>query len=856
MIQLPIVEGDRLGGCEVFDDADLDAAIARFEELHRPAPRLENGASRVHDRLAAYYAARDWDAATKTLADDFCSDDRRHVVNVGLRHGRDVAIANMQKSADLAITFGKSDVIATRGDRLALSRTRWSGPDQRPEAFHTEVLHVAEINADERVAARVMFDANDIDAAFAELDARYLAGEAADHAHTWSVITQSCAAFNRHELPATTRDSIYIDHRPGVTVEAVDLDDLTRATWDVTPNASIYIEAVHRLSDLGAVVTYTAHGSSRDGFAAEWRMVDMFMVDGDLISRNELFDEADLDAALARFEELQSQAPRLENAASQVIERFGAYFAARNWAAIAEISADEIITDDRRSVVSSGILRGRDLDIANIRATADLGAAHLTTKVIATRGERLALVRAHVSGRDQRPEAFHSELLNIVQIDAANRVTARILFDLNDIDAAFEELDRRYLADEAAAHAHTWSVISQLYAGFNRHELPATTPEFAYVDHRPVITIDANDLPASIRAVWDLTPDISIYMEAVHRLNDLGAVVTHTARGVSHEDFDAEWRMIDIFTVDGDLISRCEMFDEPDLDAALARFEELQPQAQRLENAASHLTERFLTHFAAHEWNAMAEILADDVAADDRRRVVGAGPQHGRDAAIADMRAIGDLGRTNVSMTVIATRGERLALSRMRFSFPDQGPDAFLTDTLSIAEANSDHRVSAQISFEVDEIDAAFAELDARYFAGEAAAHAHTWSVIARTCAAFNRHELPAADWVIIDHRRLAPIGTSDLQAAIHAIWDLTPDLSTRIEAVHRLSSFGAVVTQTARGISREGFDAEWRMIDVYTVEGDLISRLEMFDETDLDAALARFDQLSLNAGPAPSGDS
>ncbi len=28
-------------------------------------------------------------------------------------------------------------------------------------------------------------------------------------------------------------------------------------------------------------------------------------------------------------------------------------------------------------------------------------------------------------------------------------------------------------------------------------------------------------------------------------------------------------------TIEGDLISRCEMFDEADLDAALARFDEL-----------------------------------------------------------------------------------------------------------------------------------------------------------------------------------------------------------------------------------------------------------------------------------------
>ncbi len=73
----------------------------------------------------------------------------------------------------------------------------------------------------------------------------------------------------------------------------------------------------------------------------------------------------------------------------------------------------------------------------------------------------------------------------------------------------------------------------------------------------------------------DQVPDISIYMEVVHRVSDLGAVVTHTARGISDEDFGAEWRMIVLYTVDGELISRCEMFDEADLDAALARFGEL-----------------------------------------------------------------------------------------------------------------------------------------------------------------------------------------------------------------------------------------------------------------------------------------
>ena len=72
------------------------------------------------------------------------------------------------------------------------------------------------------------------------------------------------------------------------------------------------MEAVHRLSDLGAVLADTAYGTSPEGFDAEWRMILLYTLEGDRISRNEIFDEADLDAALARFDELDRQAPLLE----------------------------------------------------------------------------------------------------------------------------------------------------------------------------------------------------------------------------------------------------------------------------------------------------------------------------------------------------------------------------------------------------------------------------------------------------------------------------------------------------------------------------------------------------------------
>ena len=199
------------------------------------------------------------------------------------------------------------------------------------------------------------------------------------------------------------------------------------------------------------------------------------------------------------------------------------------------------------------------------------------------------------------------------------------MFDLDDIDAAFEELDARYLAGEAAAHAR--HMVG--HRGGLRRIQPARTSrdDAGLGEHRPSarIAIRARRHDAYIRASWDLTPDLSIYIEAVHRLSDLGAVVTHAAHGTSQEGFDAEWRVINFLTVEGDLISRCELFDEADLDAALARFDELSRPAPRLENAASRVYERFWTSFAARDWDAMAEILAEDISIDDRRRVVNAG---------------------------------------------------------------------------------------------------------------------------------------------------------------------------------------------------------------------------------------
>ncbi len=839
------VQGDRINRCELFDESDLDAALARLEELQPQAPRLENAASQVTERFVAHYLVREWAAMAEILANDFSSDDRRRMVGAGVRHGRDAQIADMRAIADLSLRNMTSINIATRGERLVLVRSGMSFGDQLSEGFRTEVLGLVELDTAGRMVALVSFDLDDIDAAFEELDARYLAGEAATHASTWSVVAGIHAAFNRGELP--TADWLMIDHRRGTPFTFNDPIPSIRAKWDITPGLRIHAESVHRLSDVGAVVTHTQSGTSREGFDAEWRMIQLLTVEGGRINRCELFDEADLDVALARYDELSREARLVGSTASRVCERFSAHLAAGDWGAIAASFADNFSLDDRRRVVGAGVRHGRDEEMTDLRALADLGWMGMTSTVLATRGERVFLVRARMSfsDREQGSEAYLTELFGLVEIAADERIVGLVGFDLDDIDAAFEELDTRYLAGEAAAHAHTWSVITNAYAAVNRRESPPTTPDWVSVDHRRGIAFPPGGLGAYLNATWDLfTP--GAYIETVHLLSRLGAVVTRVVKGRSPGGFDAEWREIGLSTVEGGLINRSEIFDETDLDAALARFDELHPRAQRLENAASHAVERYFAHFAARDWNAMAEMVADNFANDDRRRVVGAGIYYGADTQMADMRAIAELWSSNVPPTMVATRGDRLVLTRLRFEHRDQGCEAFATESLSILETNADEQGVAFISFDVDDVDAAFEELDARYLAGEAAAHGHAWTVITQAFAVLNQGEIPTTTpaLVDIDHRPLAPLGPGDLKAYLRTALDDSVDTTLHIEAVHRLTDLGAVVTHAAKATSREGFDAEWRLVDVFTVEGDLISRCEIFDEADLDAALAKFDEL------------
>ncbi|WP_235632340.1 BTAD domain-containing putative transcriptional regulator [Mycolicibacterium rutilum] len=823
LIEILAVDSDTGMRCEIFGEADLEAALGRFDEIATPSVSLENTASRADAQFNMLFAARRWDDIAAMLHDELRVEDRRR----GLRRegGGDTELAEVRALAELGTARMSSEVLATRGERLALVHTRAVGRDPRPDAFRTDFLRITAVDADDRVTACISFDTDDLASAIDELDTRYLAGEAAAFATTWACVTEAYHTLNRHELPPTTPDWTIADRRKIAGALDGDMATYLRATWANTSDARIVVQTVHRLDDGFVVLSHCAYGTSDDGFDAEWRHVVVLGVDEGKLSHCELFADNDLDAAISRFEELIRPHQGTHNAASRMYERLQNCFSQRDWAGMAELMTPDVI-----------------------QAVAAMGARNTGVTVVATRGERVALVRSRYSGAPG-PQAFHVEPLCVVEIDGDGRLARHTQFDPEDLDAAFEELESRYIGGDAAEFADTWSFLVSAFSGFNRHELPPTTPDWTSVDHRRTATFATGELYPFVRASFELVPDIRNYVETVHRLNATGAVVTRVATGASREGSVGEWRCVTLVAVDGTRISRVEIFEETDLQPALARFEELSRPARQPDNAAMGTYRRLQDGYARRDLRTMSEVVADDILIDDRRSVVGAGVRRGKGAAIDEMQATAALGVMSLEPTILATRGDRLLLIRVQAG-ADQSPEAFHTHVINLLEVDDSGRFCVAMVFDPDDLDAAFAELDSRFLAAEAATHADTWCVIAGLYAAFNRHEPTPTNWVGVDHRRVASFPATDMTEIVATARGFIPNLRTDIASVHRLSRLGAVITAVARGTSPEGFDAEWPILQVLTVDAGRATRCEFFDEAALDAALARLQELEAAARP------
>ena len=267
--------------------------------------------------------------------------------------------------------------------------------------------------------------------------------------------------------------------------------------------------------------------------------------------------------------------------------------------------ADDLMADDRRRVVNAGKRGGRDAEIANVQFVAELGARnhHLDRRLrpAGSASSLLDTVCPRATGLSRL-----GEMIDVVEINADHQISTQVIFDPDDVDAAFDELDARYLIGEAAPYAHTWQLIMEPFSAINRREPGPAAWNVEVTDHRRV-PFAPGDLEPAIKAILKLVPDVRYRVKAVHALDADGAVINLLVEGA-----DTAWKS----NCSGPPSCHFVRFRQA-ADGGLRRGMTSTPRSpgsrsytrrgDALENAASRVFERFQAHFAARDWDAMAE---------------------------------------------------------------------------------------------------------------------------------------------------------------------------------------------------------------------------------------------------------
>jgi hypothetical protein len=165
---------------ELFELHDLARAKELFAELGREHSSLEaesepprNMATRTLKRWLACIATKDFRALGELFAPGLTWEDRRPMFRT--TGDRDDLIKNVRLITHSGFEVADESLLATAGDRIALTRTLFRGPD-REAPVEIEVLQLIEVDDRGRVVAIVAFEPSDQEAAEREVRARFARG--------------------------------------------------------------------------------------------------------------------------------------------------------------------------------------------------------------------------------------------------------------------------------------------------------------------------------------------------------------------------------------------------------------------------------------------------------------------------------------------------------------------------------------------------------------------------------------------------------------------------------------------------------------------------------------------------------
>jgi ketosteroid isomerase-like protein len=483
-------------------------------------------------------------------------------------------------------TYTLHDVpIALRGDRLALThRTARVAPGENV----VEMLAVNEIDAEGRITRWATFDGDDLVAAYAQLDDWYIDGEGAEHADIWRLVCAWRDAFNARDWEALSRllhpETVVIDHNlhgyeargPG------EVRALSEAIAAAEPAHVLRFQRIDGVGRAGVVFTVSTEPTSAGGDEFATHFLNVLGIHQGMVRSCDIYPPERLTEARARLTELEAaddarSVPR--NRASEVFRRAVEALAKNDQATFDAVHVPGFVNDDRRyrRAGMEFVIEGAEPIFGDPIGTA----TGMDNLVLATRGEDLALHRNVYRGRRRDGFEWEVETLAVAELADDGRIAATVAFDGTDVDAAYTELDRRYLARiqrDSPGLERVWSTVCRFAEAFNRRDWAAynatLAADYTMADHRMASfgTMDVATAQRLAIEVVGLSPSLRFRFMSVTDVSATAVIM----RANGDVDFDYDKPTWMVVNVKEDVVARLDLFAADDEVGAWACFARLQ----------------------------------------------------------------------------------------------------------------------------------------------------------------------------------------------------------------------------------------------------------------------------------------
>ena len=582
-------------------------------DAERPVPRhiRASRATAAGASLEEVIAARDSDALAALLSDPCVVVHHPTSVTYGRREQ-----LSTWKSIFRAEHFVyRREALATLGDSLELWR-HWislSGLTDRYAASFGlsdfEEIVIGEVDGRGRYRRFEIFAADHLGHALASLYERnaVLCPDGGERSRAAAIARSAGVMLGQPDLAGTASvlapDVEFSDLRTvgfGTLHGAEAVLETIAAMMELSRDDSAHIDDVLVLEPDALVVRWTNRGTDvESGGAFERNLCQLWTFDSaGLLSLWQQFEVEHDAEALLRFDErfgagrTEAATEVFENAAARADRELFRCFNARDWNGVLACAAPELVFDERRRMVRNTC--GREVWLEQFRILFDVPESRFRSRLIATRGERLALNRHCFQGEvaDGGGPLSMEDQLALHEIDREGRITAIVLFDEDDPDAAYAELDLRFQAGEGESHAGSLAIMREferaVASGCWDPVLALCSPALVEHDHRPLAVLGttrgAEAWVRNFRVLADLAPD-SRYRVDHFRSTPRGFCSVGFWNG-TREGGPYELPLVAVIELDGqDRIARADIYDADQLERARARFEELEPTCIRSRSA-------------------------------------------------------------------------------------------------------------------------------------------------------------------------------------------------------------------------------------------------------------------------------